>query len=93
MRQGFYGAEAQRIPRERDDVRVMVRYPKDARSQVATLEDMRIRTAGGAEVPFYSVAEANYVPGYSRIKRTDRERSIRITALPSTGKLTVSRDK
>jgi multidrug efflux pump subunit AcrB len=90
VRQGFYGAEAQRIPRERDDVRVMVRYPKDARSQVATLEDMRIRTAGGAEVPFYSVAEANYVPGYSRIKRTDRERSIRITALPSTGKLTVS---
>ena len=90
VRQGFYGAEAQRIPRERDDVRVMVRYPKDARSQVATLEDMRIRTAGGAEVPFYSVAEAKYVPGYSRIKRTDRERSIRITALPSTGKLTVS---
>ena len=90
VRQGFYGAEAQRIPRERDDVRVMVRYPKDARSQVATLEDMRIRTVGGAEVPFYSVAEASYVPGYSRIKRTDRERSIRITARPSTGKLTVS---
>ena len=90
VRQGFYGAEAQRIPRERDDVRVMVRYPKDARSQVDTLESMRIRTASGAEVPFYSVAEANYVPGYSRIKRSDRERSIRITALPSSGKLTVS---
>ena len=90
VRQGFYGAEAQRVPRGRDDVRVMVRYPKDARSQVDTLEDMRIRTTAGAEVPFYSVAEANYVPGYSRIKRKDRERSIVITALPSTGKLTVS---
>lgn len=90
VRQGFYGAEAQRIPRERDDVRVMVRYPKDARAQVETLRDMRIRTATGVEVPFYSVAEANYVPGYSRIKRTDRERSIQITALPSTGQLTVN---
>ena len=90
VRQGFYGAEAQRVPRGRDDVRVMVRYPKDARSQVDTLEDMRIRTAAGVEVPFYSVAEATYVPGYSRIKRKDRERSIVISALPSTGKLTVS---
>jgi multidrug efflux pump subunit AcrB len=90
VRQGFYGAEAQRVPRGRDDVRVMVRYPKDARSQVDTLADMRIRTASGAEVPFYSVAEASYVPGYSRIKRKDRERSIIISALPSTGKLTVS---
>ncbi|HIK79849.1 MAG TPA: efflux RND transporter permease subunit, partial [Porticoccaceae bacterium] len=90
VRQGFYGAEAQRVPRGRDDVRVMVRYPKDARSQVDTLADMRIRTASGAEVPFYSVAEASYVPGYSRIKRKDRERSIVISALPSTGKLTVS---
>jgi multidrug efflux pump subunit AcrB len=90
VRQGFYGAEAQRIPRDRDDVRVMVRYPKDARSQVDTLDNMRIRTANGSEVPFYSVAEATYVPGYSRIQRTDRERSIRITALPSTGQLTVT---
>ncbi|MDG0969534.1 MAG: efflux RND transporter permease subunit [Porticoccaceae bacterium] len=90
VRQGFYGAEAQRIPRDRDDVRVMVRYPKDARSQVDTLDSMRIRTANGSEVPFYSVAEATYVPGYSRIQRTDRERSIRITALPSTGQLTVT---
>jgi len=90
VRQGFYGAEAQRVPRGRDDVRVMVRYPKNARSQVDTLADMRIRTASGAEVPFYSVAEASYVPGYSRIKRNDRERSIVISALPSTGKLTVS---
>lgn len=90
VRQGFYGAEAQRVPRGRDDVRVMVRYPKDARSQVSTLKDMRIQTTYGAEVPFYSVAEASYVPGYSRIKRKDRERSIVISALPSAGKLTVT---
>ena len=57
VRYGFYGAEAQRVPRGRDDVRVMVRYPKQDRSQVDTLDSMRIRTPSGAEVPFYSIAE------------------------------------
>lgn len=90
VRQGFYGAEAQRIPRGRDDVRVMVRYPKQDRAQVDTLENIRIRTASGAEIPFYSVAEASYVPGYSRINRRDRERSVRVTALADRDKMTSS---
>jgi multidrug efflux pump subunit AcrB len=90
VRQGFYGAEAQRIPRGRDDVRVMVRYPREDRAQVDTLENVRIRTANGTEIPFYSVAEANYVAGYSRINRRDRERSVRVTAQPTIGKMTAS---
>ena len=31
VRQAFYGDEAQRIQRGRDDVRVMVRYPESGR--------------------------------------------------------------
>lgn len=89
VRQGFYGAEAQRVPRGRDDVRVMVRYPKQDRTQVDTLDTMRIRTAAGAEVPFYSVAEAAYVPGYTRINRQDRQRSVKVSASPTAGKLSV----
>ena len=89
VRQGFYGAEAQRVPRGRDDVRVMVRYPKHERSQVDTLDTMRIRTPNGTEVPFYSVAEASYVPGYTRINRQDRQRSVKISAQATTGKMTV----
>ena len=90
VRQGFFGAEAQRIPRGRDDVRVMVRYPKDDRAQVDTLEDLRVRTANGTEIPFYSVARAEYVPGYSRINRRDRERSVRVTAQPVLGTITIN---
>lgn len=90
VRQGFYGAEAQRIPRGRDDVRVMVRYPKDDRAQVDTLEDLRVRTTSGTEIPFYSVAQAEYVPGYSRINRRDRERSVRVTAQPTMGTITIT---
>ncbi len=89
VRQGFYGAEAQRVPRGRDDVRVMVRYPKEDRAQVDTLDTMRIRTPSGAEVPFYSLAEASYVPGYTRINRQDRQRSVKVSAKATAGKLTV----
>ena len=90
VRQGFYGAQAQRVPRGRDDVRVMVRYPKNDRAQVETLEDLRIRTANGTEIPFYSVAQAEYVPGYSRINRRDRERSVTVTAQPVLSTITIS---
>ena len=79
-RQAFYGSEAQRIQRGREDVRVMVRYPREERSSIANLETMRIRTLDGSEVPFSSVAEAEMGRSFSTINRIDRNRSIRITA-------------
>jgi multidrug efflux pump subunit AcrB len=80
VRQAFYGEEAQRIQRGRDDVRVMVRYPSDQRRSLGNLEDMRIRTASGAEVPFATVADAETGRGYSTIKRADRQRVVNVTA-------------
>ena len=56
VRQAFYGEEAQRIQRGRDDIRVMVRYPADQRRSLGDLENMRIRTPTGGEVPFSQVA-------------------------------------
>ena len=56
VRQAFYGEEAQRIQRGRDDIRVMVRYPRDERRSLGDLENMRIRTPDGGEVPFRQVA-------------------------------------
>ena len=47
VRSAFFGAEAQRIQRERDDVRVMIRYPLEERRSLASLEIMRIRTPDG----------------------------------------------
>lgn len=80
VRQGFYGEEAQRIPRGKEDVRVMVRYPKDERSTVDQLREMRIRTTDGREIPLDTVAEVRFVPGYTQIDRVDRKRAINITA-------------
>ncbi len=80
VRQAFYGDEAQRIQRGRDDIRVMVRYPSSGRNSLADLENMRIRMPNGDEVPFYTAAKAHYGQGYATIERRDRRRTISVTA-------------
>jgi len=80
VRQAFYGEEAQRIQRGRDDVRVMVRYPKDERRSLSNLEQMRIRLPDGIEVPFSAVAVARIGQGYASIERVDRRRALNVTA-------------
>jgi multidrug efflux pump subunit AcrB len=80
VRAGFYGAEAQRIQRGRDEVRVMVRYPEAERRSLSDLDNLRVRTRTGAEVPFNQVAEAELGRGYSTITRIDRKRVVAVTA-------------
>jgi multidrug efflux pump subunit AcrB len=80
LRQGFYGAEAQSIQRGRDEVKVMVRYPADQRRSLSDVEQMRIRSADGTEVPFSSVAKASLTTGFSTIRHVDRRRVVTVTA-------------
>ena len=80
VRHGFYGVEIQRIPRAKEDVRVMLRYSADERSTLDTLDRIRIRTPDGREVPIAAVADLKLVPGTSTIRRVDRKRNITITA-------------
>jgi len=80
VRQAFYGEEAQRIQRGTEDIRAMVRYPELERRSLGDLEDMRIRTAAGSEVPFAAVAEVAFGTGFSTIRRVDRQRVITVTA-------------
>ncbi|MEM9621085.1 MAG: efflux RND transporter permease subunit, partial [Pseudomonadota bacterium] len=80
VRQAFYGEEAQRIQRGRDDVRVMVRYTQAERSTLSALDTMRIRTPAGSEVPFATVAEAELGRGFSTIRRSDSRRVVNVIA-------------
>jgi multidrug efflux pump subunit AcrB len=80
VRQAFFGEQAQRIQRGRDDVRVMVRYPENERRSIENLESMRIRTPSGVEVPFGEVANVTMGRSYSVIKRVDRRRVVDVTA-------------
>jgi multidrug efflux pump subunit AcrB len=80
VRAAFYGAEAQRIQRGRDDVRVMVRYPVNERTSLAHFENMRIRLPGGVEIPIREVANLEVGEGFPTITRIDRQRVINIQA-------------
>ena len=80
VRQAFYGEEAQHIQRGRDDIRVMVRYPRDERRSLGDLENMRIRTPDGGEVPFGQVAVVEPGRGFASIRRVDRNRAVNVTA-------------
>jgi len=80
VRQGFYGEEVQRIQRGREELRVMVRYPREERRSQGDIETMRIRLADGTAVPFSTVAEVVEGRGYATIARVDRRRVVTVTA-------------
>jgi len=80
VRQAYYGQEVQRLPRDGTDVRVMLRYPEQQRNNLHSLNDFRVRTADGREIPLLAVAEFEYRPGVQRIERRERQRSAVISA-------------
>ena len=79
VRQAFYGEEVQRIQRGTEELKVMVRYPRDQRRSVANLESMLISTADGDEVPFSDVASVEYEAAYSVISRLDGKRTVTVS--------------
>jgi multidrug efflux pump subunit AcrB len=57
----------------------MVRYPESERRSLGALEEMRIRTPDGTEVPFSAVADARLGRGFASIRRSERRRVVNIT--------------
>ncbi len=80
VRQAFFGAEAERVIRGRDEVKVMVRYPRRERDSLADLENLRIRLPDGRAVAFSEVAEIQFGESYPTIQRKDQQRVVNITA-------------
>jgi len=80
VRASYFGAEAVRIQRGRDDIRVMVRYTPEERSTLDSLDDVRVLTPAGHEVPFGEIASLSFERGYSDIRRRNRSRVINVTS-------------
>jgi len=80
VRQAYFGEEVQRLPREGNDVRVMVRYPKASRKTLESLQDFRVRLADGTEVALMAVVDMEYAPGLKRINRRERMRAAVVSA-------------
>lgn len=87
---GYYGDEAVRLQRGRDDVRVKVRYTADERRRLSDFEKVYIRTPAGHEVPLLSVADIYFSPGYSTIIRTNGLRRIAVSADIDTNRANAS---
>lgn len=80
VRHALYGAEALRLQRDQDEVRVLVRYPESERRSLHNIEAMRIRTPDGQEVPFSQVAQVTMEQGYTKIERANRRQVIKVYA-------------
>jgi multidrug efflux pump subunit AcrB len=80
VRHAFYGAEAQRIQRGTDEIKVMVRYPKADRELTSSLSNMFIRTPQGDEVPFDTVAKLDINQGLLKTTHINFQRASEVTA-------------
>ena len=76
----FYGLEAQRILRDTEEVKVMVRYPLEQRSSVGHVDDVMIQAPNGAELPLSELAEISLTDGVTRIRRENGNRTINVWA-------------
>ncbi len=80
IRHAFYGAEALRQPREREELRVMVRLPEADRKSLSGLEGLLIKAPNGAEIPIQQAAEIIETSAPVRINRVDGARVLNVTA-------------
>ena len=79
-RAAFFGAEAVRVQRGREEVRVYARLPEDERNAITDIERYQIRTPGGDEVPIVSVASLSPGVSPSALRRRDGQRVVTVTA-------------
>ncbi|MBX2840838.1 MAG: efflux RND transporter permease subunit [Flammeovirgaceae bacterium] len=80
VRSGFFGYQAQRFQRRRDEIRVWVRYNKDQRSSIKNLDDMRVVSPSGQRVHLSEIADYKIERGEISINHLDGKREIRIDA-------------
>ena len=90
VRQGFFGAEVQRIQRGRDEVKVWVRYAEADRSDISNLLNMRIRLGNGVEYPLSELADVSIGRGVVSINHLNGKREIRIESEISNDNVSVS---
>jgi multidrug efflux pump subunit AcrB len=80
VRYAFYGAEALRQQRGRNEVKVMVRLPRDERVSEYNLENMILRTPGGGEMPLQSAVTVKRGRAYTSIERRNGRRVVTVSA-------------
>ena len=80
VRAAFFGSEAVRVQRGREEVRVYVRLPKEERSNLSDIRQFRVMTPSGAAIPLEELADVSLGTAPSTIRRVDGRRIVTVTA-------------
>lgn len=80
VRAGFFGYQAQRFQRGRDEIKVWVRYDQQSRSSIKNLENIEIATPIGSRVPFSEIASYSIKRGDVLINHLEGKREIQVYA-------------
>lgn len=79
LRAAFYGSEAIREQRGRNELKVMVRLPKAQRESEADLSRFMLRTPAGGDVPLGYVATFDRTVSPTTIRREDGQRQVTVS--------------
>ncbi|MDX1669790.1 MAG: efflux RND transporter permease subunit, partial [Limnobacter sp.] len=80
IRSAFFGAEALRQQRGRNEIKVLVLSPERERSSQTDVKDLLIRTPDNVLVPLHTLVEFAPSRAYSSITRRDGRRTVTVTA-------------
>ncbi|EGW23450.1 efflux RND transporter permease subunit [Methylobacter tundripaludum] len=80
VRHGYYGDEVQRLQRGRNEVKVMVRYPRRERQSLDSLAALPVQLPDGQHAPLGTLAKVTLTPGVAKLIRQDRRRVLKVQA-------------
>ena len=80
IRQGFFGEEVQRLILGRDEIKVWLRFPYENRNSMGSLDNMKIKTSSGLELPLYELADYDIKRGKVKINHINGKKEVRVDA-------------
>jgi len=80
VRSGFFGRQAQRFQRGRDEIRVYVRYESEGRNSINDLDNMEVLASNGIRIPLSEIATYEIERGEVAINHLNGRREIEVSA-------------
>jgi len=80
VRHAYFGDEAQRFIRGRDQVKIMIRTPRAERQDLQSLRALAITLPDGGQAPLGELAAIDFSPGFGELTREDRRGIVTIQA-------------
>ncbi|MEC4748528.1 efflux RND transporter permease subunit [Methylomicrobium sp. Wu6] len=80
VRHAYFGDEAQRFIRGRDQIKIMIRTPRAERQDFQSLRALSVALPDGGQAPLGELAKIGFAPGFGELTREDRRGIVSIQA-------------